>query len=50
MHTVAEALEIVDAFLSAEWSKAERHQRRIDILAEVRRDARRAAACPARRR
>jgi len=32
MHTVPEALEIVDAFLTAEWSKAERHQRRIDIL------------------
>ena len=32
MHTVPEALEIVDAFLGAEWSKAERHQRRIDIL------------------
>jgi ribose 5-phosphate isomerase B len=27
-------LEIIDAFLAAEWSKAERHQRRIDILAE----------------
>ena len=34
MHTVEQALEIVDAFLGAEWSKAERHQRRIDILAE----------------
>ena len=34
MHTVPEALEIVDAFLDAEWSKAERHQRRIDILAK----------------
>ena len=34
MHTVEQALEIIDAFLSAEWSKAERHQRRIDILAE----------------
>ena len=32
MHTVPEALAIVDAFLTAEWSKAERHQRRIDIL------------------
>ena len=31
---VTPALEIIDAFLSAEWSKAERHQRRIDILAE----------------
>jgi ribose 5-phosphate isomerase B len=34
MHTVEQALEIVDVFLSAQWSKAERHQRRIDILAE----------------
>ena len=34
MHSVGQALEIIDAFLSAEWSKAERHQRRIDILAE----------------
>jgi ribose 5-phosphate isomerase B len=34
MHTEEEMLAIVDAFLSAEWSKAERHQRRIDILAE----------------
>jgi ribose 5-phosphate isomerase B len=32
MHTVPEALAIVDAFLDAEWSKADRHQRRIDIL------------------
>ena len=32
MHTVPEALEIVDAFLGAEWSKAKRHQRRINIL------------------
>ena len=32
LHTVPQALEIVDAFLNAEWSKAERHQRRIDIL------------------
>jgi ribose 5-phosphate isomerase B len=32
MHTVPEALAIVDAFLTAQWSKAERHQRRIDIL------------------
>jgi ribose 5-phosphate isomerase B len=37
MHTVEQALEIVDAFLSAQWSKAERHQRRIDILAEYER-------------
>ena len=34
MHTVEQALEILDAFLAAEWSEAERHQRRIDILAE----------------
>jgi ribose 5-phosphate isomerase B len=34
MHTVDDALAIVDAFLSTPWSKAERHQRRIDILAE----------------
>jgi ribose 5-phosphate isomerase B len=34
MHSVEEALAIVDAFLTAEWSKAERHKRRIDILAE----------------
>ncbi|MDQ2628642.1 MAG: ribose-5-phosphate isomerase [Actinomycetota bacterium] len=33
MHSTAEALAIVDAFLSASWSEAERHQRRIDILA-----------------
>jgi ribose 5-phosphate isomerase B len=32
MHTVEEALTFVDAFLDTPWSKAERHQRRIDIL------------------
>jgi ribose 5-phosphate isomerase B len=32
MHSVAEAIAIVDAFVSTPWSKAERHQRRIDIL------------------
>jgi ribose 5-phosphate isomerase B len=32
MHTVPEALAIVDAFIATEWSKADRHQRRIDIL------------------
>ena len=37
MHTVPEALAIVDAFLAAEWSKADRHQRRIDILDEYER-------------
>ena len=47
MHTVPEALAIVDAFLGAEWSKAERHQRRIDILAEYEADARPAARFPA---
>ncbi|CAN5432594.1 ribose-5-phosphate isomerase [soil metagenome] len=34
MHTEAEALAIVDVFLSTPWSEAERHQRRIDILAQ----------------
>ena len=34
MHTVEEALGFVDVFLSTPWSEAERHQRRIDILAE----------------
>ena len=33
MHTEEEALAIVDAFLATPWSEAERHQRRIDILA-----------------
>ena len=37
MHTVPDALTIIDAFLTAEWSKAERHQRRIDILDEYER-------------
>ena len=37
MHTVPEALAIVDAFLTTPWSKAERHQRRIDILDEYER-------------
>ncbi|EOM76456.1 ribose-5-phosphate isomerase [Rhodococcus rhodnii] len=32
MHTTEEALAIVDAFLTAQWSEAPRHQRRIDIL------------------
>ncbi|MGE2733110.1 ribose-5-phosphate isomerase [Mycolicibacterium vaccae] len=34
MHTTEEALAIVDAFLAAQWSEAERHQRRIDVLSE----------------
>ena len=37
MHTEAEMLAIVDAFLSTPWSQAPRHQRRIDILAEYER-------------
>jgi ribose 5-phosphate isomerase B len=37
MNTEAEALAIVDAFVSTPFSKAERHQRRIDILAEYER-------------
>ncbi|MDY5840736.1 MAG: RpiB/LacA/LacB family sugar-phosphate isomerase, partial [Corynebacterium camporealensis] len=37
MHSESEALAIVDAFLDQEWSRAERHQRRIDILAEYER-------------
>ena len=34
MHTEAEMLAIVDAFLTTPWSEAPRHQRRIDILSE----------------
>ncbi|MBI8988707.1 MULTISPECIES: ribose-5-phosphate isomerase [Corynebacterium] len=34
MHSKEEVLAIVDAFLDQEWSEAERHQRRIDILAD----------------
>ncbi len=34
MHSKDEALAIVDAFVSTAWSGEERHQRRIDILAE----------------
>lgn len=34
MHSLEETLEIVDAFLATAWSNEERHQRRIDILAE----------------
>ena len=34
MHSVPDALSIVDAFVTTPWSKAERHQRRIDVLAD----------------
>jgi ribose 5-phosphate isomerase B len=34
MHTLDEAVSIIGVFLSTPWSKAERHQRRIDILSE----------------
>mgnify|MGYP002759711416 CR=1 FL=1 len=37
MHSEEEALAIVDAFIEQKWSEAERHQRRIDILAEYER-------------
>ena len=37
MHTEAEALAIIYAFLGTAWSEAPRHQRRIDILAEYER-------------
>ncbi|MFV0493903.1 ribose-5-phosphate isomerase [Mycobacterium sp.] len=37
MHTVEEALAIVDSFLSTPWSDADRHQRRIDILSDYER-------------
>ncbi|GAA4818799.1 ribose-5-phosphate isomerase [Tomitella cavernea] len=37
MHTLDEAKEIVDAFLAAQWSQEERHQRRIDVLTEYER-------------
>ena len=37
MHTLEEALAIVDAFVSTPWSEAPRHQRRIDILADYER-------------
>jgi ribose 5-phosphate isomerase B len=37
MHTEAEALAIVDAFVTTAWSQAPRHQRRIDILADYER-------------
>ena len=37
MHPVEDALSFVDAFINTPWSEAERHQRRIDILAEYER-------------
>ncbi|KAA8961602.1 MAG: ribose-5-phosphate isomerase [Mycobacterium sp.] len=37
MHTVPEALAIVDAFVNTPWSEADRHQRRIDVIAEYER-------------
>jgi ribose 5-phosphate isomerase B len=37
MHSKEEAFAIVDAFLSTPWSGEERHQRRIDILAQYER-------------
>lgn len=37
MHSQEEALAIVDAFIEQPWSAEERHQRRIDILAEYER-------------
>ena len=33
MHSVEEAEQIVEAFLTTQWSQADRHQRRIDLLA-----------------
>lgn len=32
MHSLEEAEQIVEAFLTTQWSQAERHQRRIDLL------------------
>jgi ribose 5-phosphate isomerase B len=37
MHSKEESLAIVDAFVAAQWSGEERHQRRIDILADYER-------------
>jgi ribose 5-phosphate isomerase B len=37
MHTLGEALAIVDAFVSTPWSEAPRHQRRVDAIAEYER-------------
>ncbi|GAA3533164.1 ribose-5-phosphate isomerase [Aeromicrobium flavum] len=33
MHSLEEAEQIVEAFLATPWSEADRHQRRIDLLA-----------------
>ncbi len=33
MHSIDEAEQIVEAFLTTQWSQADRHQRRIDLLA-----------------
>lgn len=37
MHAFSEVVAIVEAFLTGSWSHAERHQRRIDMLAEYER-------------
>lgn len=37
MHSAQEALAIVDAFVAQPWSNEERHQRRIDLLADYER-------------
>lgn len=37
MHSLADALAIVDTFVGTPWSEAARHQRRIDILADYER-------------
>lgn len=34
MHSLSESEAIVEAFLTTAWSQADRHQRRIDLLAE----------------
>ncbi|WP_094287535.1 ribose-5-phosphate isomerase [Mycobacterium lehmannii] len=40
MHSVEDALAIVDTFLATSFSKGERHQRRIDILTDYERTGR----------
>ena len=37
MHSLGDSLAIVDAFLAAEWSNEERHQRRIAIVSDFER-------------